>query len=89
VSTRDGKPEDDAADLNKSKERGCPFGIAGRNSTPAFKVKEGVLNQMAQLVEILVVFSLDFSVPSRRNNRFYSLREGLRDDSVGIVTTIS
>ena len=52
-------------------------------------MKEGILHQMAQLVEMLVIFALNLSVSSRRDDRFYSLGESLRNNGVGIVTSIS
>jgi len=44
---------------------------------------------MTQFIEIFVIFALDLSVFSWRDNRLYSLGKRLCDNSVGIVTTIS
>ena len=52
-------------------------------------MKEGVLYQVAQFIEMLVIFALNLSVFSRRDNRFYPLRESLRNNGIGVVTAIS
>jgi hypothetical protein len=51
-------------------------------------VEEGVLHQVTQFIEIFVIFTLDLSVFSWRDNRLYSLGKRLRDNGVGIVTPI-
>lgn len=43
---------------------------------------------MTQFIEIFVIFALDLSVFSRRDNRLYSLGESLCNNGVGIVTAI-
>ena len=88
MSSRDGKPEDNAADLNESKESGSLFGIAGCDPPPTFEMQEGVLDQMAQFIEMLIVFSLKLSVLPWRNDRLYSLRKSLRNNGVGIVAAV-
>ena len=75
--------------MDDGQKRGRLFCIAGCNSTPALEMQEGILNQMAQLIEVFVIFALDLAVFSWRNHRLHSLSLGWSDNGVGIVASIS
>ncbi len=51
-------------------------------------MQERVLDQVAQLVEILIVLSGLFTVFARRNNRFCSLFLGFRHDRIAVVAFV-
>ncbi len=44
------------ADLDNGSERSGVFGAARNNTTPPFEKKESILHEMAEFVEIFVVF---------------------------------
>jgi hypothetical protein len=52
-------------------------------------MQEGVLHQMAQLVEILVVFSGLLAVLARRNHRLGSLGLDLRHNRVAVIAFVA
>jgi len=52
-------------------------------------MEESILDEVSQLVEIRVVFSLLFAVFLRRDDRRGALLYGLRDDRVRIIGAIS
>ena len=71
----------------REKGRGV-FGIAGGNAAPALEMKDGVLHQVAQLVEVLIVVTPDQAMLSGRYDRSHALTQGLADNGVGIVTAV-
>lgn len=69
-------------------ERVCAFGISCGDTSPLFEVEEGIFNQVAQFVEMLVVVARLFAVLARRNLRLHALAGGLLHDSVAIVAFV-
>ena len=81
-------PEGDAAYLDGGKERGGVFGISGGDAPPAFDVKEGVLNEMSEAIEIPVIGSLVDPVSLWGDDRVDSLLSGRIKDGVGVVSPV-
>jgi len=88
VSSRDINPEHEAADLHSGQKRGGAFGVSGGDAAPFFEVAHGVFYQMAQFVEVRIVFSLHFAVLARWNLPPHSLFGRLRHNRVRIITII-
>lgn len=88
MSSQDREPNGDAADVNGGEERGGVLGEASGDATPTLEMEKGVFDQMAQFIEVRVVFTLNEAVSSGRDNRRHSLGFGLPEDRVGIVTAI-
>ncbi len=82
------RPESDAANLDGGEKGRGVFGIARGDSAPALEMKEGILDQMAQFVEVAVNFSLDLAIFLGRYLRLHALLSRLRQDGVGVVTAI-
>jgi hypothetical protein len=82
-------PESDAAYLDGGKEGGGIFRISGGDASPSFDVKEGVLDEMPEAVEILVIGALVDSVSLWGDDRVHSLSSGQLKDGIGIVTPVS
>ena len=74
--------------MNESEEGGGSFRVSCSDAAPAFEAEEGILHQMAQFVEIVIVRALDFAMFSRWDHRFDSLSLGLRQNGVRIVAAI-
>ena len=64
------------------------FGVSSRDAAPALEMQEGVLDQMPQFVQFLVVRSLRGSVFSRRNHHVHATACGLLDDRIAVVAFI-
>ena len=64
------------------------LGVAGGDPAPAFEVQKGVLHEMAQLVEVAVVFPEHPAVFPGRDHRLHALPFGLRDDGVAVVALV-
>ena len=88
VSSIKKEPNSNAADLDSGSERSGVFGVARSNTTPPFKKKESILNEMAEFVEIFVVFPQMFSVLSWWNDRRHALVNSLEDDRVCIIAPV-
>lgn len=74
--------------MDSGSEESDVFSVACSNTVPSFKKKESILNKMANLVEIFVVFPQLFSVLSWRNDRCHALVNSFEDDYVCIIATI-
>ena len=88
VSSIKKEPNSNAADLDSGSERSGVFGVACSNTAPSFEKQERILHEMAELVEIFVVFPQMFSVPSWRNNRHHAPVNGFENDRVCIIAPI-
>ena len=88
VSSINKEPNSNTTNLNSSSKRSCIFGIACSDTAPPFEKQESILNEMAELVEIFVVFPQMFSVPSWRNNRRHVLVNSFENDRVCIIASI-
>lgn len=51
-------------------------------------MKEGIFNEMPQLVEVFVIRSWDFAILSRGNHRDHSLLLCLLDNRIAVITAI-
>ena len=67
------EPNSNTTDLDGNRKRSGIFSVARSNTTPPFEKQESILNEMAELVEILVVFPQMFSVLSWRNDWCHAL----------------
>lgn len=74
--------------MNSGEERRAVFGVSCRDPAPSFEHQERVFDQMAQLIQLLVVRSLLFSVLLRWDYRPHTLGVGLVEDRVGIIAFI-
>ncbi len=74
--------------MNSSKEGSRIFGIAGDDSVPTLEVQEGVFNERANLIEIFVILSLDFTILLWRNNNVHSLIGSLIYIGIAVMPTI-
>ena len=64
------------------------FGVAGSDTAPPLAVQQGVLDQVAQLVESLIIFTPFFAVLLGRHNRFHALCEGFLKDGMAVIPRI-
>ena len=88
VSSINKEPNSNTTNLNSSSKRSCIFGIACSDTAPPFEKQESILNEMAELVEILVVFSQVFSVFPWRNDRYHALVNSLAYDCGCIISPV-
>lgn len=88
MSSRDREPEGQATDLSGRQERGGVFGVPSGNASPAFKVENGVFNQVAQLVEVLVIVTLNHAMSAGRDDGDDVLTGAVIEQGVGVVATI-
>lgn len=88
MSSQDREPEGNATDVNGGKEGSGILSEASGNASPTLEVEEGVFDQMAQFIEVTVVFALNEAVFPGRDNRRHALGFGLPEDRVGVVTAI-
>lgn len=89
VSSKNKEPNSNTADLNSGNEGSGVFCVACRNAAPPFEKKKRILNQMAELVEIFIIFPQMFTVFSWRNDRYHSLASSLKKNRARIIPTIS
>ena len=75
--------------MDGGEKRRSVFGVTGGDATSTLEVKEGVFDQMAQFVEVAVVFALEEAMSSGRDDRSHALFCGLLEDGIGVVAAIS
>ena len=66
--------------MNSSRERNGVFSVARSNTAPSFEKWESIPNEMAEPVEIFIVFPqmfTVFTVFSWRNNRYHQMYLGV------------
>ena len=88
VSSINKESNSNTTNLDSSSERRGVFSVACSNTAPSFEKQERILNEMAEFVEMFVVFPQMFSVFSWRNDRYHSLVSSLEDDCVCIIAPI-
>ena len=88
MSSINEEPNSNTTDLDSGGEGRGVFGVARSNTAPSFEKKESVLNEMAEFVEIFVVFPQMFSVLSWRNDRCHALVSSLDNDCICIIATV-
>ena len=74
--------------LNSGSERSGIWGVACSDTAPPFERLESILNEMAEFVEIFVVFPQMFSVLSWRNDWCHALVYSIEDDYICIIAPI-
>ena len=74
--------------MNGGEERGGVFGVSCCDAAPSFEMKEGVFDQMTQLVKVLIIRSLRGSVFARRNNRRHALFSRPIDNRIAVIAFI-
>ena len=74
--------------MDGGEEGGGIFGVAGRDAAPAFEVQKGVLDEMSQLVQSLVIRPLGYAVFVRRDNGVHLLRFRLLEDRIGVIALV-
>src|ERR1700683_3343272 len=77
-----------APDLDGGEERSRIFSAAGGDASPALEAEEGIFHEMAQFVEIPVVFALDFAVFLGWYHGLHALFCGLLKDRVGVIASV-
>ena len=65
------------------------FGVSGGDTPPTLEEQEGILYQMAKLIQVAVVFTLNLAILLRWNHNLHSCVMSLIDDNVCIIATIS
>ena len=88
MSSINKEPNSNTADLDGGSERGGVFSVSRSNTAPPFEKQESILNEMAELVEIFVVFPQMLSILSWRNDRCHALVNSLEDDCVCIIASV-
>ena len=88
MSSRDIRPEDQAADLNDGQIGGGALGVPSGDASPAFEMEHGVFNQMTQFVEVFVIIALHQSMLSGRDHWTHPLLRRLLQDGVGVVASV-
>ena len=76
------EPNRNITNLNSGSERSDIFGVACSDTAPPFEKQESILNEMAELVEILVIFPQMFTFFSWRNDRYHSFVNSFENDCV-------
>lgn len=89
VSSINKEPNSNTTDLDSGSERSGVFSVARSNTAPPFEKQESILNEMAEFVEIFVVFPQIFSVLSWRNDRCHASVNSLENDCICIITAVS
>jgi hypothetical protein len=85
VSSRDGAPKKDASDLHDGQKGRGLFGIACGNRTPALEMQEGILDQMAHLIQIGIIRPEGPTIAFRRNDRLHALALGAVENGLRII----
>lgn len=88
MSSRDGEPNSETADVNGGKKRGSILSVTSGDGAPAFEMKEGIFDQVAKLIEMAVIFALEAAVSFGRNDGSHSSLGGQSEDGIGVVATI-
>ena len=74
--------------MNGSKEGSCILGVSCGDAAPAFEMQEGIFDEMAQLIKLLIIFPLKLAVFLWRNDGLHTLVFGLLQDSVAVVAFV-
>lgn len=74
--------------MDSGEEGGGIFGVACGDAAPAFEVQKGVLDEMAQLIEILVIRSLGCATFLRRDHGVHLLCLRLCEDRIGVIAFV-
>lgn len=74
--------------MHDGKEGRGFLGVAGSDNSPPFEPKECILDRVARLVDVFVVFALHDAVAFRRYDRVHLLGYGLRHNRIGVVALV-
>ena len=88
MSSINKEPNSNTADLDGGSERSGIFSVTRSNAAPSFEKQESILNEMAELVEMFVIFPQVFSVFSWWNDRYHFLINRFENDCVRIIASI-
>ena len=88
MSSINKEPNSNTTDLDSGGEGSGVFGVARSDTAPFLEKQERILNEMAELVEIFVVFSQVLSVFPWRNDRYHALVNSLEYDCVCIISPV-
>jgi len=88
VSSINKEPNSNTTDLDSGNEGSGVFSVARSNTAPSFEKQESILNEMAELVEMLVIFPQVFSVFSWWNDRYHFLINRFENDCVRIIAPV-
>jgi hypothetical protein len=72
--------------MDGSQKRGAIFSVSCGNTSPSFKVQEGIFNEMTKLIELSVIRTLFFSIFSWRDNRGHILIFSLFYDRIAVIS---
>jgi hypothetical protein len=82
------KPDSDGGEFDEAHEVDEQFVVSGGDTTELFKLIEEALDDIALLVEIYVVGTLELAVSFRRNDGFGAVLGDRFDEVVGIIALI-
>ena len=88
MSSINKEPNSNTTDLDGGSERSGIFSVTRSNAAPSFEKQESILNEMAELVEMFVIFPQVFSVFSWWNDRYHFLINRFENDCVRIIASI-
>ena len=74
--------------MNCGEEGSGILGVSRGDAAPTFEVQEGIFDKMAQLIEVLVIFTLNLTVSLWRNDRLHALQERPFKDGVGVIAFV-
>ena len=82
------EPNGNTTNLDSRNKRSKIFCITCSSTAPSLEKQKSILNEMAEFVEIFIVFSLAFPVFSRRNDRNHSHLGGFEKDCVCVIAPV-
>jgi hypothetical protein len=83
------EPDRDSGEIDGGEKVSCRFVITGGKGTELFELTKEVLDPVACLVEVLIVFTLDLAIGLGWNDRgFAGSRQRLQNPFVGLVALI-
>lgn len=83
---RDGKRN--TTYMHSGKKRRGIFCIACCNAPPAFQIQEGVFNQMALFIKLLIIWALNLPIAFRWNHCLNIVCLGIIEDFIRIIAPI-
>ena len=88
MSSINKEPNSNTTDLDSGNERIGVFSVACNNTAPPFEKQESILNEMAEFVEIFIIFPQMLSILFRRNDWCHTLANSLQNDCICIIAPI-
>ena len=81
-------PDSNTANVDGGEERSGMFGVSGSNTAPTLEMQEGIFDQVAEFIQVAVVFALHLAILLGRNYDLHACCMRLTDDGIGIISTI-